>query len=86
LILFKPASSLDILNTGYLNVAKDKFRDLIDIPFAITRYEKRAIWTFFLLCLTESPKKWWGASIGLSTVLGSLGMAHWATFQALLGL
>jgi len=56
------------------------------IPFAIKRYEKRAIWTFFRVCLTESPKSWLGAPIGLSTVLGSLGMAHWAILQALLGL
>jgi hypothetical protein len=51
-------------------------RNLHYIPFAVTRYEKRAIWTFLVLCLTESPKSWWGAPIGASTVLGSLGMAH----------
>ena len=33
LILFKPASSLDMLNTEYLNMAKDKFRDLIEYVF-----------------------------------------------------
>jgi hypothetical protein len=67
----------------------DRERELrveLRIPFAITRYEKRAIWTFFLVCLTESPKNWWGAPIGLSTVLGSLGMAHWTVLQALLEL
>jgi hypothetical protein len=67
------------------------FADLQDlkniyIPFAITRYEKRAIWTFFVVCLTESSKNWWGAPIGPATVLGSLGMGHRTIRQALLEL
>jgi hypothetical protein len=33
MILFKPSSGLDILNTDYLNMAKDKFRELIDFVF-----------------------------------------------------
>ena len=56
------------------------------ITFAIARYEKRAIWTFFLLYLTESPQNCWGAPIGPSTALGSLGMAHQIILHALLEL
>ena len=33
MILFKPSSGLDVLNTDYLNMAKDKFRELIDFVF-----------------------------------------------------
>lgn len=33
MILFKPSSGLDVLNSDYLNMAKDKFRELIDFVF-----------------------------------------------------
>ena len=33
MILFKPSSGLDVLNTDYFNMAKDKFRELIDFVF-----------------------------------------------------
>ena len=33
MILFKPSSGLDVLNSDYLNMAKDRFRALIDFVF-----------------------------------------------------
>ena len=32
-LLFKPSSGLDVLNSDYLNMAKDRFRALIDFVF-----------------------------------------------------
>eukprot|EP01050_Picozoa_sp_SAG11_P047843 SAG11_NODE_25286_length_360_cov_980.298851_1_plen_120_part_11 len=33
LVVFKPSSSLDILNTDYLNLPKDKFRELTNYVY-----------------------------------------------------